>query len=157
MLECQLHGFAEASSLPDETPIVDLVLSVRATNCLINAGIRTIGAVRTAPDSALLRIEGSGRRTVAEIRQFAPFMPGKVILEQPKQEPTKSSLSPSEAMRIRCELIAHAEADRWPDSVKKRAGRDAAKAIAAAIALLSEDLLQSQLVEARSSFDTKSS
>ncbi len=53
---------------PDETPINEFWLSVRARNCLLSEGLSTAGDVRRTKDWQLLGIPNLGLATLAEIR-----------------------------------------------------------------------------------------
>lgn len=59
---------------PDDTPIEEFFLSIRSEKRLIEAGYKTAGAVRAAPDAELSRIWGLGRLSLKEIREVVgPF------------------------------------------------------------------------------------
>lgn len=49
-------------------PVTALGLSVRATNCLLNAGLGTVGLLVKHTETQLLRLENLGARTLQEIR-----------------------------------------------------------------------------------------
>jgi hypothetical protein len=55
------------SSLDLATPVEDLELSTRATNALLNDGVRTLGDLRGKTDAELLLIPNLGRGSVREI------------------------------------------------------------------------------------------
>lgn len=50
-----------------ETPIINMELSVRSYNCLVRAGINTIGDLVATPVENLIRIRNLGRRSLQEI------------------------------------------------------------------------------------------
>lgn len=96
---------------PDNTPIEEFYLSARSARCLIDAGYKTAGSVRTAPDAELLRIRGFGRLSLKEIREvIGPFRLQRGIPPVMLTEalPTMSEL---DALEARFEkLIAKMEA-----------------------------------------------
>lgn len=53
---------------PDNSPLDELPLSVRAANCLKNGGYITAGQARAATDAQLLGIDNLGRKSLWEIR-----------------------------------------------------------------------------------------
>ena len=52
-----------------DTPVADLDLSVRASNCLDSAGIRTIGDLTRMNESDLLKIRSFGKTSLHEIKR----------------------------------------------------------------------------------------
>jgi DNA-directed RNA polymerase alpha subunit len=58
--------------ISDDTPLDSLSLSVRTRNCLSWTGIKTVGEARAMRDGALLMIPNFGRKSLAELRVFAP-------------------------------------------------------------------------------------
>lgn len=54
---------------PDETPVDELEIGVRAFNCLNGDGIKAIGQLRARSDSRLLEIPNFGRGSLAEVKQ----------------------------------------------------------------------------------------
>ncbi len=57
------------SSDPDSTSIEKLELSLRAYNCLMRAGISTIGKLQETDDEELRHIRNLGRKSYEEVRQ----------------------------------------------------------------------------------------
>lgn len=57
-------------SLPDDTLIVDLELSMRASNILRNNEIRTLGELRQLTDKEIWRLPHCGTKTFAELRAY---------------------------------------------------------------------------------------
>jgi len=51
-----------------DLPVEELGLGVRATNCLENAGIQTVGQLVSLTEWELLRIRNFGRKTLGEIK-----------------------------------------------------------------------------------------
>jgi len=59
---------------PDDTPLNELELSLRAFNCLtVVDNYKTVGEVRHTPDHELMRIPNLGKITLADIREHIPF------------------------------------------------------------------------------------
>lgn len=58
---------------PSTIPLSRLELSVRTTNCLYNAGFRTIGDIMAKSDSELLVIPNFGRRCLREVKELLGF------------------------------------------------------------------------------------
>jgi len=54
----------------DYTPIERCGLSVRAENCLVAAGARTLGDVRKMTDRELLHIRSFGRLSLREVKRL---------------------------------------------------------------------------------------
>jgi hypothetical protein len=57
----------------DNTPVRDLPLSSWAINCLENAGLRTVEAVRRLPDKKLKDVPNLGPKCFREIRELVPY------------------------------------------------------------------------------------
>ena len=56
-----------SQDLPDDASIEELELSVRAFNCLMRAGIRTMGELRAMSVEDLLKVRNLGRKSAREI------------------------------------------------------------------------------------------
>ena len=52
-----------------QTPIEELDLSVRAYNCLMRAGIKTVEKLKKTDDAALMRVRNLGRKCYEEVKQ----------------------------------------------------------------------------------------
>jgi DNA-directed RNA polymerase alpha subunit len=63
--------------LPDETPVDDLPLRRFSINALRNGGIPSLGDLRQARDSDLLRLRRFGRGALADVRSLVPQPDGK--------------------------------------------------------------------------------
>ena len=55
---------------PSTIPLSQLELSVRATNCLYNAGLRTIGDVMAKSERELMAIPHFGQRCLREVKEI---------------------------------------------------------------------------------------
>ena len=55
---------------PSTIPLSRLELSVRTTNCLYNAGLRTIGDVMAKSEQELMALSNFGRRSLKEVREL---------------------------------------------------------------------------------------
>jgi hypothetical protein len=55
---------------PSTIPLSRLELSVRTTNCLYNAGLRTIGDVMAKSEQELMALPNFGRRSLKEVREL---------------------------------------------------------------------------------------
>jgi DNA-directed RNA polymerase alpha subunit len=69
-------GPASVASLPDETPVGDLPLRQFSINALRNGGILSLGDLRQARDSDLLRLRRFGLGALADVRSFVPAPEG---------------------------------------------------------------------------------
>jgi DNA-directed RNA polymerase alpha subunit len=58
-----------ALGLPDETPIVNVRFSIRITNALNAAGVKTVGEIREASDATLLSFQDLGATSIARLRE----------------------------------------------------------------------------------------
>jgi DNA-directed RNA polymerase alpha subunit len=67
---------ARVALLPDETPVDDLPLRQFSINALRNGGILSLGDLRQARDSDLLRLRRFGRGALADVRSFVPAPEG---------------------------------------------------------------------------------
>ena len=68
---------ARVALLPDETPVDDLPLRRFSINALRNGGIPSLGDLRQARDSDLLRLRRFGRGALADVRSLVPQPDGK--------------------------------------------------------------------------------
>lgn len=53
----------------DDTPVEDLILSMRAYNCLRRVGLTTVGAIRRMTKDELLAIRNFGSKSFVEVRE----------------------------------------------------------------------------------------
>lgn len=61
----------DADESPDyDVKIIDLPFSVRVLNCLKSADIETLGDLLRVSGSSLLKIQGFGKKSLDEIREF---------------------------------------------------------------------------------------
>lgn len=71
---------------PENMPIEELELSVRAYNCLKRAGINTVGELCSMSDEELMKIRNLGKKCIEEIKQklaSVPKMPAAACLIPP--------------------------------------------------------------------------
>ena len=59
----------EQETVGDQIPIDELNLSIRSYNCLMRAGIRTVGDLRALTEEDLLHIRNLGRKSTEEIKR----------------------------------------------------------------------------------------
>jgi DNA-directed RNA polymerase alpha subunit len=69
-------GRGWAARRPDETPVGDLPLRSFTINALRNGGILSLGDLRQARDSDLLRLRRFGLGALADVRSFVPAPEG---------------------------------------------------------------------------------
>ena len=67
---------ARVALLPDETPVDDLPLRQFSINALRNGSILSLGDLRQARDSDLLRLRRFGLGALADVRFLVPAPPG---------------------------------------------------------------------------------
>jgi DNA-directed RNA polymerase alpha subunit len=58
-----------APGVPDETPIDKVRFSIRITNALNEAGVKTVGEIRQASDATLLSFQNLGATSIARLRE----------------------------------------------------------------------------------------
>lgn len=54
----------------NKVPIADVEFSVKTTNCLLRAGLRTLGDVTSQSERELLKLPNFGRRCAAEVKEM---------------------------------------------------------------------------------------
>jgi DNA-directed RNA polymerase alpha subunit len=59
-----------APEIPDSTPIEHVRFQSKIGNALSSAGMKTIGDVRGASDTVLLKVHGFGKGSVAQLRKL---------------------------------------------------------------------------------------
>jgi DNA-directed RNA polymerase alpha subunit len=65
-----------ALGLPDETRIFNVRFSIRITNALNVAGVKTVGEIREASDATLLSYQDLGASSIARLREtLGPTQP----------------------------------------------------------------------------------
>lgn len=65
---------------PDDAPLADLELSVRAINACAYAGLETVGDVRSKTDTELKRYKMIGAKTLKELRAMTHDKPSELRL-----------------------------------------------------------------------------
>ena len=100
-----MEGHVSIVMIPDETPLEDVDLPLRARHALMLGGCKTVGDVRKIKDRELMRFPNCGRTTLAHIREVIPMaLPDKSpsngdIIETVIAKGDLSKLTPEERVR----------------------------------------------------------
>jgi DNA-directed RNA polymerase alpha subunit len=74
-----------ALGIPGETPIDKVHFSMRITNALNAAGVKTVGEIRQASDATLLSFQDLGSTSVAHLRETLGTAPSRMLKPKGKK------------------------------------------------------------------------